>query len=116
MRWTGCSCSQPSSMSLMGVFPRWKVSDQKNLAVYSLVRRTKAAGIDEVVLAMSATLEGQTTAHYVVERIKRFPVRVQQLAQGLPFGCELNHRRRHAGAGSSRPVSGRLTLRIGAPS
>ena len=48
-------------------------------------------GIDEVVLAMNATLEGQTTAHYIAERIERFPVRVTQLAHGLPVGGELDY-------------------------
>ncbi|RYY07199.1 MAG: toprim domain-containing protein, partial [Alphaproteobacteria bacterium] len=57
----------------------------------SLVRRIEAGGIDEVVLAMNATLEGQTTAHYIAERIERFPVRVTQLAHGLPVGGELDY-------------------------
>ena len=57
----------------------------------ALVRRVDAGGIDEVVLAMNATLEGQTTAHYVAERLKRFPVRLTQLAHGLPVGGELDY-------------------------
>jgi len=63
----------------------------EDLAIDSLVRRIEAGGIDEVVLAMNATLEGQTTAHYIVERIERFPVRVTQLAHGLPVGGELDY-------------------------
>lgn len=63
----------------------------EDLAIDSLVRRIEAGGIDEVVLAMNATLEGQTTAHYVAERIERFPVRVTQLAHGLPVGGELDY-------------------------
>ena len=63
----------------------------EDLAIDSLVRRVEAGGIDEVVLAMNATLEGQTTAHYVAERIERFPVRVTQLAHGLPVGGELDY-------------------------
>jgi microcystin degradation protein MlrC len=51
----------------------------------------EAGGIDEVVLAMNATLEGQTTAHYLADRIERFPVRVTQLAHGLPVGGELDY-------------------------
>ena len=46
---------------------------------------------DEVVLATNPTLEGQTTAHYIAERIERFPVRVTQLAHGLPVGGELDY-------------------------
>ncbi|MGN6497534.1 MAG: recombination mediator RecR [Tsuneonella sp.] len=48
-------------------------------------------GIDEVVLAMNATLEGQTTAHYIAERLEGLPVRVTQLAHGLPVGGELDY-------------------------
>ena len=50
-----------------------------------------AGGIDEVVLAMNATLEGQTTAHYLAERLERYPVRLTQLAHGLPVGGELDY-------------------------
>ena len=63
----------------------------EDLAIDSLVRRIEQGGVDEVVLAMNATLEGQTTAHYLAERIERFPVRVTQLAHGLPVGGELDY-------------------------
>jgi recombination protein RecR len=63
----------------------------EDLAIDSLVRRIAAGGIDEVVLAMNATLEGQTTAHYIAERIESYPVRVTQLAHGLPVGGELDY-------------------------
>ncbi|NII58814.1 recombination protein RecR [Sphingomonas aerolata] len=63
----------------------------EDLSIDNLVRRIEAGGIDEVVLAMNATLEGQTTAHYIAERIERFPVRVTQLAHGLPVGGELDY-------------------------
>jgi recombination protein RecR len=63
----------------------------EDLAIDGLLRRLEAGGVDEVVLAMNATLEGQTTAHYLAERIERFPVRVTQLAHGLPVGGELDY-------------------------
>ena len=63
----------------------------EDLSIDSLVRRVEAGGVDEVVLAMNATLEGQTTAHYIAERIERFPIRVTQLAHGLPVGGELDY-------------------------
>jgi len=63
----------------------------EDLSIDKLLRRIEAGGIDEVVLAMNATLEGQTTAHYIAERIERFPVRVTQLAHGLPVGGELDY-------------------------
>jgi recombination protein RecR len=63
----------------------------EDLAIGTLIERVAAGGIDEVVLAMNATLEGQTTAHYIAERIERFPVRLTQLAHGLPVGGELDY-------------------------
>ena len=63
----------------------------EDLAIDALVSRVGAGGIDEVVLAMNATLEGQTTAHYLAERLENFPVRLTQLAHGLPFGGELDY-------------------------
>jgi recombination protein RecR len=63
----------------------------EDLAIDALVGRIGQGGIDEVVLAMNATLEGQTTAHYLAERIERFPIRVTQLAHGLPVGGELDY-------------------------
>ena len=63
----------------------------EDLAIDTLVARVAAGGIDEVVLAMNATLDGQTTAHYIVERLESFPVRLTQLAHGLPVGGELDY-------------------------
>lgn len=63
----------------------------EDLAIEALAGRVAAGGIDEVVLAMNATLEGQTTAHYVAERLEAFPVRLTQLAHGLPVGGELDY-------------------------
>ena len=63
----------------------------EDLGIDTLVARVAAGGIDEVVLAMNATLEGQTTAHYIAERIETYPVRVTQLAHGLPVGGELDY-------------------------
>jgi recombination protein RecR len=63
----------------------------EDLAIDTLVTRIAAGGIDEVVLAMNATLDGQTTAHYIAERLERFPVRLTQLAHGLPVGGELDY-------------------------
>ena len=63
----------------------------EDLNIASLLARIAAGGIDEVVLAMNATLEGQTTAHYIAERLETAPVRVTQLAHGLPVGGELDY-------------------------
>jgi recombination protein RecR len=63
----------------------------EDLSIDALVRRIADGGIDEAVLAMNATLEGQTTAHYVAERLEGFPIRITQLAHGLPVGGELDY-------------------------
>jgi recombination protein RecR len=63
----------------------------EDLAIDRLVARVSAGGIDEVVLAMNATLEGQTTAHYLAERLEKLPIRLTQLAHGLPVGGELDY-------------------------
>jgi recombination protein RecR len=63
----------------------------EELTIDQLVSRVSKGGIDEVVLAMNATLEGQTTAHYLAERLEGFPIRLSQLAHGLPVGGELDY-------------------------
>src|SRR5688500_4209734 len=63
----------------------------EDLTIGKLIERVSAGGIDEVVLAMNATLEGQTTAHYIAERLEGYPVRLTQLAHGLPVGGELDY-------------------------
>ncbi len=63
----------------------------EDLNIGSLLERVASGGIDEVVLAMNATLEGQTTAHYLAERLEEYPVRITQLAHGLPVGGELDY-------------------------
>ena len=63
----------------------------EDLGIDKLVARVSAGGFDEVVLAMNATLEGQTTAHYLAERLDKFPVRLTMLAHGLPVGGELDY-------------------------
>lgn len=63
----------------------------EDLNIEALVTRISAGGIDEVVLAMNATLDGQTTAHYLAERLEDFPIRLTQLAHGVPVGGELDY-------------------------
>lgn len=63
----------------------------EDLTIDRLVARVEKGGVDEVVLAMNATLEGQTTAHYIADRLEGFPVRLTQLAHGLPVGGELDY-------------------------
>ena len=63
----------------------------EDLTIGALIERVSHGGIDEVVLAMNATLEGQTTAHYIAERLETYPIRLTQLAHGLPVGGELDY-------------------------
>ena len=67
-------------------------SDNKktdNLLITSLVERVKKDTIEEVILATSATIEGQTTAHYIRDSLKVTKIKVSKLAQGLPVGGEI---------------------------
>ena len=63
--------------------------DQLNIG--ALVERVKAGGVREVVLGLNATVEGQTTAHYVTDLIAPFGVSVTRLAHGVPVGGELDY-------------------------
>lgn len=51
----------------------------------------RAAEASELILALSATVAGQTTAHYVAERLQHLPVKITRLAQGIPMGGELDY-------------------------
>jgi len=63
--------------------------DDLNLA--GLVQRAAAPEVKEVILAMNATVDGQTTAHYVTERLAGCGVEVSRLAHGVPVGGELDY-------------------------
>jgi len=63
----------------------------EDLNIADLMDRVAQGEVDEVVLAMNATLEGQTTAHYLAERLESHKVRITQLAHGLPVGGELDY-------------------------
>ena len=57
----------------------------------SLLEMVKRGKIEEVILATSATVEGQTTAYYIQESLKKTNVKVTRLAQGLPVGGEIEN-------------------------
>jgi recombination protein RecR len=61
-----------------------------SLRVKPLVSRAAEPGVREIVLALPATVDGQTTAHYLAERIASLPVQVTMLARGVPVGGELD--------------------------
>ena len=62
---------------------------KEDLLINSLVARVKRDKIEEVILATSATVEGQTTAYYIQDSLKSSKVKVTKLAQGLPVGGEI---------------------------
>ena len=63
--------------------------NKEDLLINSLVERVKKEKIEEVILATSATIEGQTTAFYIQDSFKDVNVRISKLAQGLPVGGEI---------------------------
>ena len=62
---------------------------KEELLINSLVERVIKDKIDEVILATSATVEGQTTAYYVQDSLKQTNIKITKLAQGLPVGGEI---------------------------
>ncbi len=61
------------------------------LEIDSLVERVSRGGIDEVILALSATMEGDTTDYYIYRRLRDLPVKVTQLARGVAVGNEIEY-------------------------
>ena len=62
----------------------------QDLGVDRLVARVKATGVAEVILAIGATIDGQTTAHYIADQLAECGITVSGLAQGVPMGGELD--------------------------
>mgnify|MGYP001221569200 FL=1 len=63
----------------------------EDLSIGSLIQRAGAGDVKEVVLALNATVEGQTTAHYITERLKNLGIAASRLAHGVPVGGELDY-------------------------
>ena len=63
----------------------------EHLTLARLVERAGEPGVAEVILALNATVDGQTTAHYVTESLRHLPVKVTRLAHGVPVGGELDY-------------------------
>ena len=64
---------------------------KEDLLINSLVERVNRDKIEEVILATSATVEGQTTAYYIQDSLKNLDVKITKLAQGLPVGGEIEN-------------------------
>ncbi|MBL9029084.1 MAG: recombination protein RecR [Caedimonas sp.] len=63
----------------------------EDLKIPQLLRRLQQTGIQEVILALNATVDGQTTAHYLADRLEEAGVQVTALAHGVPIGGELDY-------------------------
>lgn len=63
----------------------------EDLNIASLVQRAGSGEVKEIILALNATVDGQTTAHYITDRLAHLPVKVTRLAHGVPVGGELDH-------------------------
>lgn len=63
----------------------------EDLNLDSLIVRAAAPEVTEVILAMNATVDGQTTAHYIADRLSNCGVRITRLAHGVPVGGELDY-------------------------
>jgi len=62
-----------------------------DLNIEELVERVKSGGVEEVILALSATMEGDTTIFYLYKKLREFGVRVSTIARGIAFGGELEY-------------------------
>jgi recombination protein RecR len=63
----------------------------QDLNIQNLENRLKAGEVDEVIIATSATIDGQTTAHFLAEILKEYRVKISKLAHGVPVGSELDY-------------------------
>lgn len=63
----------------------------EDLGIARLVERVRTGGIREVILATNATVEGQTTAHYIADKLVDAGAQVTRLAHGVPLGGELDY-------------------------
>ena len=63
----------------------------ENIRIGELIDRIKQGTIKEVVLATGTSLEGETTAQYISEHLKQYPVKVTRIASGVPMGGDLKY-------------------------
>ncbi|MGO4171347.1 recombination mediator RecR [Bosea sp. TAF32] len=63
----------------------------EHLSLDALVARASDPAVKEIILALSATVDGQTTAHFITDLLAHLPVKVTKLAHGVPVGGELDY-------------------------
>ncbi len=76
---------------LGGTISNSSSQNKEDLLINSLMERIVRDNIDEVILATSATVEGQTTAFYIQDSLKKTNIKISKLAQGLPVGGEIEN-------------------------
>ena len=77
---------------LGGTLPSFESQRTGNgLLVESLINRIKKNSVREVILATSASIEGETTAHYISDSLKHSKVKITRLAKGVPVGGSIEH-------------------------
>ena len=62
-----------------------------DLSIGNLVARVSENETEELILALSATVEGQTTNHYIIDRLTGLDIKITKLAHGVPMGGELDY-------------------------
>jgi recombination protein RecR len=76
---------------LGGVLSAFQGVGPADLTIGALVGRARDPAVGEIILALNATVEGQTTAHYITERLAGAGVSITHLAHGVPMGGELDY-------------------------
>ena len=85
-------CYQGAYHILGGTLSGLQGVGPENLALEPLLTRCGTGTITEIIFALSATVEGQTTVHYVMHQLKKFPdLKLSTLARGIPLGGELDY-------------------------
>lgn len=62
-----------------------------DLHIESLLARTSSSSVQEIILALSPTMEGDTTAFYLTKRLRQFPIKITTIARGIPIGGNLEY-------------------------
>jgi recombination protein RecR len=62
-----------------------------DLNIKGLVDRVSRGGVSELIIAVNATVEGQTTAHYIIDSLEGLDLKITRLAHGVPVGGELDY-------------------------
>ena len=68
-----------------------KQKGNEELEIEKISNRIKKNGVKEIILALDATINGQTTANYIIQKLKNAPVNFSSLAHGVPVGGELDY-------------------------